>query len=109
VELTLLPLAAILLLLSGLSAPARSAVRQARDIALMREILGGDRQGSRFAAEAMHGPCRCLAQYGSSESPRGAEQATGRVLSRRVTTQPLFRTRFGHAQGAYLSTAPPRA
>ena len=113
-ELALLPIAAILLLLSGVSAPAHAAMERATTAALMRELFG----------------------YQNVSALRPEYQAAGRTIARQVqdgdrsagllrreaadlvAAQPLqspaaafarkqFRTRFGFAEGAYLAQGPP--
>jgi hypothetical protein len=116
VELTLLPLAALLVLLSGISGPVRSGVRQAGSMAIMREILGVPRTGSRRVAP---GTAQNRQNRAASDHCQpGSRSYNSRVVQARTAAEQalanfdraprkLYRTRFGHPDGAYLATAPP--
>lgn len=134
-ELALIPVAAILLLLSGASAPAQAQPGRLSAIALMRELLGATAPVSatrperrRFRAGFRAGSrTKFSAGLRAASPPRGAHRLTP-LISREVLTSRLqkdlagppshlgwaraaerkrFRTRFGFAEGAYLAIGPP--
>ena len=115
-ELSLLPIAALLLLLSGVGAPARFAASQTSSAALLRK----------FFLPVVRNPNGSVAQRVGRESRGASVQAHALVvlstytqrtmaLARRVkvlhraASAPIYATRFDVRTGAYLATAPPAA
>jgi hypothetical protein len=119
VELTLLPIAAILFLLSGVSAPAHASGKQQSTAALMRELFGGsDTAHGRIisaSSAALRAHVRQFGRQQDCSSPAdlvvacGQNELTQRVLSTaaRAFDRKQYRTRFGFADGAYLAAGPP--
>ena len=118
VTLTLLPITALLFLLSGVSAP--SHVRALTGKAGIMEFLRGCDAGRGQARVAAHGP---VCGWQSLNAGRGSSvlSRTGDCLRRdevvlarwgvegagRATEKKQYRTRFGFAEGAYLAVGPP--
>ena len=113
-ELALLPIAAVLLLLSGAGAPAHSLRERSSTVALMRHFLGT----SGPAAEYLASPRsirRAHLGHQASFAPQFVGLGTSAELPSSSAVAPAtrlpkqYRTRFGFADGAYLATAPPLA
>lgn len=115
-ELAFLPIAAILLLLSGVSAPAQTLSKQAGTAALMHELLGSGSathlraNPQAAAAVRAHRSRRLNASFPLAFAPRIVSAASAAEYISRVAgsfDQKQFRTRFGLGNGAYFATAPP--
>lgn len=109
VSVTLLPITAILLLLSGMSAPAHG-MKQARIVALGGHWLGsaatqGNAPTSVRFARTDREACMPRLHRGWS----GVSRQPFLPFSLRAATRKLYRTRFGFAEGAYLALGPPSA
>ena len=112
-NLTLIPIAALLFLLSGFGVPAQAHGQRVVTVALMRRLLG--REDGGYTRGYLHGTrlsgCRGLGAVGahrvSTFAIRGvsAQGRSGDVFIRRERKQ--YRTRFGFAEGAYLAVGPP--
>ncbi len=115
-ELAFFPIAAILLLLSGVSAPAHAAVQQGTAAALIRGIFA-DRAASPVRAATYTTSRRSgssVPQRGGQFPPSPLAQSEGRFGARPQVLRPArgferkqYRTRFGFADGAYLALGPP--
>lgn len=120
-ELAFLPIAAVLLLLSGASAPAHALRERSSTVALMRHFLGTSGPAAEFLASPratrraqINGQRITGHQAGLDRGfipfrtppqlPAQAALASGTRLRGKQ-----YRTRFGFADGAYLATAPPLA
>jgi hypothetical protein len=112
VTLTLLPITAILLLLSGMGTPTRAAGYQATIAALGRQwrVNGGTAPHRASAlAQGIRAHAAPFGQQPPAADRRTADEASVRVARTGPATsgRKLFRTRFGFADGAYLALGPP--
>ncbi|MGI4827372.1 MAG: hypothetical protein ACRYFU_04150 [Janthinobacterium lividum] len=118
-NVTLFPVAAFLLLLSGIGAPAHTAAQGETSAAFMRVLFGkwdGVPTATRTTVlasprmrRAQASDSRLTARSGSPFSDCWSELG----LAQRVVAAPgafeqkQYRTRFGFAEGAYLALGPP--
>ncbi len=125
-NLALFPITALLLLLSGVGAPARLAEQRGSATALMKAILGhggigpaprqrGLRQGlqrslqrfdgARLSFPALKAGVSCFDRFTVRGSGQPwAQRAIGRLGS---GNRKPYRTRFGFVEGAYQPQGPP--
>ncbi len=123
-ELALFPIAAILLLLSGVSVPAHAAGQQGTAAALIQEIQGIFADGGALSVRTAQAGC---GQSGSPARLRHGRLPCSSFVSRQTALKlnmrdlpgfhavriahalerKQYRTRFGFADGAYLALGPP--
>ncbi len=111
-SLTLFPITALLLLLSGMSTPMHAAGCGKALAALGKQISGAARESS------VQTPVRHAYRYSTGASRirtaarvcmGGCDLAKSRPygMGRGLFTRKQYRTRFGFAEGAYLALGPP--
>lgn len=118
-NVTLFPVAAFLLLLSGMGAPAQTAGQRETSAALMRVLFGTWDGVHPAAPTASPAPSRGMRQQTSLSPRTGKASAEGGTLQGAVKPvrpvlavtvafeRKLYQTRFGFADGAYLAAGPP--
>lgn len=109
-NLTFIPLATLLLLLSGLGTPAHTAGGCGATVALMNRLLG--RADQPFARSTYRDRLNAAHQdvsrvYASAIPADTAVAVPTFVLSRGLTTRRQYRTRFGFGESAHLAVGPP--
>ena len=112
-SLTLFPITALLLLLSGVGAPAHAAGCMETLAALRGQFYGRVTDSIRVAARQGRNRTSGLARSVAMTATEGARQ--GAVVAGAIRGQgPLrlwarkqYHTRFGFAEGAYLAVGPP--
>ncbi len=108
---TLIPIAALLFLLTGFAAPADIAGPRGTTVALMRRYFGRDGVGCVQASFA--GVLRVASGFPGSPRPlRRTHGAKGQIPAAAVVRgadRKRYKTRFGFAEGTYLAIGPPQA
>ncbi len=110
-SLTLLPITALLLLLSGVGTPAHAAGYRETIAALRRQLLAAVTVPPRASAgkqaqSSLAAPCGALALTREHKNV-AAQAAVTAAPPVRAWERKQYRTRFGFAEGAYLAVGPP--
>ena len=111
-SLTLFPITALLLLLSGVGTPAHAAGYRETIAALRRQWLAAVTAPPRPSAAGRQAQSSLPASRGvlllAREAQSDAQEAAAAAApSARAWERKQYRTRFGFAEGAYLAVGPP--
>ena len=113
-NLALFPITALLLLLSGVGAPAHPGDNRNAATALIKAILGNAGDGctlrQRLASQAEHSGRRLPARAWTATRPLSLQQdrASVGLCLRSHGNRKAYRARFGFVEGAYQPLGPPQ-